>query len=172
MKCNPKYNGRYVEGAGGVRLFVEENGNPKNPTILWIHGYCQCRLSGTTSPPASIGPTETQVHYFGPNGLTKGAWPVAASARLPITQMPKGFRLTDATGMPILRHTARQLDNYPAALRYIPPARHCTCILARSAFRTHPYLHIHNHILYSIITCQDRKNIPVVPSPRKDARPQ
>lgn len=45
MKCDPKYNGRYVEGAGGVRLFVEENGDPTNPTILWIHGYCQCRLS-------------------------------------------------------------------------------------------------------------------------------
>jgi pimeloyl-ACP methyl ester carboxylesterase len=45
MKWNPKYNGRYVEGAGGVRLFVEENGDPTNPTILWIHGYCQCRLS-------------------------------------------------------------------------------------------------------------------------------
>ena len=45
MKCNPKYNGRYVEGAGGVRLFVEENGEPTNPTILWIHGICQCRLS-------------------------------------------------------------------------------------------------------------------------------
>jgi non-heme chloroperoxidase len=45
MKLNPKYNGRYVEGAGGVRLFVEENGDPTRPTILWIHGYCQCRLS-------------------------------------------------------------------------------------------------------------------------------
>jgi non-heme chloroperoxidase len=44
MKLNPKYNGRYVE-SGGVRLFVEENGEPANPTILWIHGYCQCRLS-------------------------------------------------------------------------------------------------------------------------------
>ena len=45
MKLNPKYNGRYVEGAGGVRLFVEENGDPTKPTIFWIHGYCQCRLS-------------------------------------------------------------------------------------------------------------------------------
>ncbi|HEY6407745.1 MAG TPA: alpha/beta hydrolase [Ktedonobacteraceae bacterium] len=45
MKLNPKYNGRYVEGAGGTRLFVEENGNPSGPTILWIHGYSQCRLS-------------------------------------------------------------------------------------------------------------------------------
>jgi len=45
MKLNPKYNGRYVEGAGGTRLFVEENGDPTRPTILWIHGYCQCRLS-------------------------------------------------------------------------------------------------------------------------------
>jgi non-heme chloroperoxidase len=45
MKLNPKYNGRYVESGGGVRLFVEENGEPQNLTILWIHGYCQCRLS-------------------------------------------------------------------------------------------------------------------------------
>lgn len=45
MKLNPKYNGRYVEGPGGTRLFVEENGDPTRPTILWIHGYCQCRLS-------------------------------------------------------------------------------------------------------------------------------
>ncbi len=45
MKLNPKYNGRYVEGAGSTRLFVEENGDPTRPTILWIHGYCQCRLS-------------------------------------------------------------------------------------------------------------------------------
>jgi hypothetical protein len=45
MKLNPKYIGRYVEGAGGVRLFVEENGDPTRPTILWIYGYCQCRLS-------------------------------------------------------------------------------------------------------------------------------
>jgi non-heme chloroperoxidase len=45
MKLNSKYNGRYVEGAGYARLFVEENGDPTNPAILWIHGYCQCRLS-------------------------------------------------------------------------------------------------------------------------------
>jgi non-heme chloroperoxidase len=45
MKLKPKYNGRYVDGAGGARLFVEENGDPTKPTILWIHGYSQCRLS-------------------------------------------------------------------------------------------------------------------------------
>jgi len=45
MKLNNKYNGRYVEGAGGTKLFVEENGDPTRPTILWIHGYCQSRLS-------------------------------------------------------------------------------------------------------------------------------
>ena len=27
MKLSSKYNGRYVEGAGGARLFVEENGD-------------------------------------------------------------------------------------------------------------------------------------------------
>ena len=45
MKLNNTYNGRYVEGAVGTKLFVEENGDPTRPTILWIHGYCQCRLS-------------------------------------------------------------------------------------------------------------------------------
>jgi pimeloyl-ACP methyl ester carboxylesterase len=45
MKLNPKYNGRYVESGGGVRPFVEDNGDPANPTILWIHGYCASRLS-------------------------------------------------------------------------------------------------------------------------------
>jgi hypothetical protein len=45
MKLNSKYHGRYVEGAGGVRLFVEENGDPTNSTIFCIHGYCQSRLS-------------------------------------------------------------------------------------------------------------------------------
>ena len=45
MKLDPKYKGRYIEGAGGTRLFVEENGDPTRPTILWIHGYCQSRLS-------------------------------------------------------------------------------------------------------------------------------
>ncbi|MBV9339942.1 MAG: hypothetical protein JO159_03510 [Acidobacteria bacterium] len=45
MKLNPNYNGRSFEGAGGARLFVEENGDPMMPTIFRIHGYCQCRLS-------------------------------------------------------------------------------------------------------------------------------
>ena len=47
MKLNPKYNGRYVEGAGGARLFVEENGDPTNRTILWIHGYCPSKRVAT-----------------------------------------------------------------------------------------------------------------------------
>ena len=45
MKPDPKFNGRYVEGAGGTKLFVEEIGDPSRPSIVWIHGYCQCRLS-------------------------------------------------------------------------------------------------------------------------------
>src|SRR2546422_10822878 len=45
MKLNPKFNGRYVQGAGGAKLFVEEVGDASKPTILWIHGYCQSRLS-------------------------------------------------------------------------------------------------------------------------------
>jgi non-heme chloroperoxidase len=45
MKPDPRFNGRYVTGAEGIRLFVEEIGDPARPTIFWIHGYCQCRLS-------------------------------------------------------------------------------------------------------------------------------
>jgi non-heme chloroperoxidase len=45
MKLNPRFNGRYVQGAGGAKLFVEEVGDASKPTILWIHGYCQSRLS-------------------------------------------------------------------------------------------------------------------------------
>lgn len=45
MKPEPQYNGRYVQGAEGTKLFVEENGDSTKPSILWIHGYCQCRLS-------------------------------------------------------------------------------------------------------------------------------
>lgn len=45
MRPDPKFNGRYVQGAGGIRLFVEEIGDRSRPFILWLHGYCQCRLS-------------------------------------------------------------------------------------------------------------------------------
>src|SRR5437762_12447862 len=45
MKPDSRFNGRYVQGAGGVRLFVEEIGDRARPSILWLHGYCQCRLS-------------------------------------------------------------------------------------------------------------------------------
>lgn len=45
MKTDPKFNGRYVEGAGGTRLFVEEIGDRGRPSILLLHGYCQSRLS-------------------------------------------------------------------------------------------------------------------------------
>ena len=45
MKPDPQFNGRYVQGAGGTRLFVEEIGDRARPSILWLHAYCQCRLS-------------------------------------------------------------------------------------------------------------------------------
>lgn len=45
MKPDPKFKGRYIQGAEGTKLFVEETGDSTKPTILWIHGYCQCRLS-------------------------------------------------------------------------------------------------------------------------------
>jgi non-heme chloroperoxidase len=45
MRPDPKFNGRYVPGAGGTRLFVEEIGDRARPSILWLHGYCHCRLA-------------------------------------------------------------------------------------------------------------------------------
>ena len=44
MKLDPKYKGRFIEGAGGTKLFVEENGDPSKPVILWLHGLCQSHL--------------------------------------------------------------------------------------------------------------------------------
>ncbi|MDI3338999.1 MAG: alpha/beta hydrolase [Sphaerobacter sp.] len=34
-----------VQGGGGVRLHVEETGNPSGRPILFIHGFSQCRLA-------------------------------------------------------------------------------------------------------------------------------
>jgi pimeloyl-ACP methyl ester carboxylesterase len=34
-----------VVGGGGIRLHVEETGNPRGPSVLFIHGYSQCRLA-------------------------------------------------------------------------------------------------------------------------------
>jgi pimeloyl-ACP methyl ester carboxylesterase len=34
-----------VIGGGGIRLHVEETGNPRGPGVLFIHGYSQCRLA-------------------------------------------------------------------------------------------------------------------------------
>ena len=45
MKLDPRYNGRYIQGAGGVKLFVEETGDSTKQAILWIHGYCQSHLA-------------------------------------------------------------------------------------------------------------------------------
>jgi len=45
MKLDPRYNGRYIQGAGGVKLFVEETGDSSKQAILWIHGYCQSHLA-------------------------------------------------------------------------------------------------------------------------------
>ena len=33
-----------VTGGGGVKLHVEEAGNPYGPPILFIHGFSQCGL--------------------------------------------------------------------------------------------------------------------------------
>src|SRR5579884_4069961 len=44
MKPDSRFNGRYIEGSGGTKLFVEELGDPTRPTILWIHGFTQSRL--------------------------------------------------------------------------------------------------------------------------------
>ena len=45
MKPDSKFNGCFVQGAGGTRLFVEEIGDRNRPSILLLHAYCQCRLS-------------------------------------------------------------------------------------------------------------------------------
>ena len=45
MKPDPKLNGKYIEGGGGAKLFVETAGDPAHPPILFIHGFSQCRLS-------------------------------------------------------------------------------------------------------------------------------
>lgn len=45
MKTDPRYHGRHIESSDGTSLFVEEIGDPSQPSILWIHGYCQNRLS-------------------------------------------------------------------------------------------------------------------------------
>ena len=45
MKPDPKFHGRFVEGGGGTKLFVEAIGNSANPPILFIHGFSQCRLA-------------------------------------------------------------------------------------------------------------------------------
>ena len=34
-----------IDGGGGIQLHVEETGNPKGKSILFIHGFSQCRLS-------------------------------------------------------------------------------------------------------------------------------
>ena len=44
MKLDPKYKGRFIEDAGGTKLFVEENGDPSKPVILWLHRLCQSHL--------------------------------------------------------------------------------------------------------------------------------
>jgi non-heme chloroperoxidase len=44
MKPDLRFNGRYIEGAGSTKLFVEELGDPAMPAILWIHGFAQSRL--------------------------------------------------------------------------------------------------------------------------------
>ena len=45
MRADPRFNGRFVEGGGGTKVFVEAVGNPTNPSILFIHGFSQCRLA-------------------------------------------------------------------------------------------------------------------------------
>ncbi len=45
MKPDTRYHGGYVQSADSAKLFVEEIGDPSKPAILWMHGYCQSRLS-------------------------------------------------------------------------------------------------------------------------------
>lgn len=45
MKLDPRFNGRYIQGAGGAKLFVEETGDSAKQAILSIHGFCQSHLA-------------------------------------------------------------------------------------------------------------------------------
>jgi non-heme chloroperoxidase len=45
MKLDPRYHGRYIQGGGGAKLFVEEGGDSTKQAIVWIHGYCQSHLA-------------------------------------------------------------------------------------------------------------------------------
>ena len=36
-----------VTGGGGIKLHVEETGNPNGRPMLFIHGFSQCRLAWT-----------------------------------------------------------------------------------------------------------------------------
>lgn len=44
-KPETEFNGQLIEGAGGVKLYVERAGSLSKPPILFIHGFSQCRLS-------------------------------------------------------------------------------------------------------------------------------
>jgi hypothetical protein len=45
MKSDPKFNGRYVSVLEAPWLFVDEIEIVPGLPILWLHAYCQCRLS-------------------------------------------------------------------------------------------------------------------------------
>jgi pimeloyl-ACP methyl ester carboxylesterase len=45
MKLDPRYHWRYIQGAGGTKLFVEETGDSTKQAIVWIHGFCQSHLT-------------------------------------------------------------------------------------------------------------------------------
>ena len=44
-----------ITGAGGVRLYVEETGNPAGRPVLFIHGLSQCRLAWNRQLHSDLG---------------------------------------------------------------------------------------------------------------------
>lgn len=44
-----------ITGAGGVRLYVEETGNPSGRPVLFIHGLSQCRLAWNRQLHSDLG---------------------------------------------------------------------------------------------------------------------
>ena len=45
MRLDLTYHGHHIEGGGGTELYVESTGDSANPAIVFMHGFCQCRLS-------------------------------------------------------------------------------------------------------------------------------
>ena len=45
-----------VTGGGGLKLHVQETGNPNGKAILFIHGFSQCRLAWNKQLHSDLAP--------------------------------------------------------------------------------------------------------------------